>query len=255
MRRTTARRIICSGMAVIMAAAAGPYAATAQSLAQSMRTARLQEERAERDADRKARLPHPVSAEHQGTLTPVDNLAALLPGKTLYLQTPIVQNGQTQRIEVAPIYFASTGQAFSSQWAARRWQVNGSAVCINAGPKSSCMTALSDSTGQAFLLGPTKLLVQIDRIASGDSDNVKGAYQKAQEARAEVDKAIANVAIPLIIGALTSGGGGGGGNNPSDPRYYAPPSGGGGGGGGGGYSAPPIGSLYGTGPGGSFYGN
>ena len=245
MKKTTfSRRIAYGSMAVAMVVTVGSQAAAAQTLAQYMRAERLKEERAARDAERKSKLPHAVSAAHQGTLTPVNDLATVLPGKTLYLQTPIVQNGQTQRVEVAPIYFASSGQAFSSQWAARPWQINGSSICIATGQQSSCMTALSDSANQAYLLGPTHLLVQIDRIEMGDSDNVKEAYQRTQEAQRKAGEAMWSLLGPVLIAALTSGGGGG---KTTTTQYLYGPSGGSSGGGSG-YTAPMGGEtgLYGS---------
>ena len=206
----------------------GGFSGSGQTLGQSFRAEQQREARDQRKVDRAAKLPHPVSVAHEGSLVPFEALESNLSGKTLYLQTPFMQNGQLQKVEVAPIYFAPSGQAYSSNWAGRPWQARGSSLCITANQQPNCMTALNDSTGQAFLLGSNNLLVQVGKITDGDRDDMKGAYQRAQEQQRKGEEAMMQVLGPLLITAMTSGGGGASSNSNDDIDRLRAHQGGGG---------------------------
>lgn len=182
-----------------------------------LREMRAQQRREGMEAARRARIPQPVPAAHAGELAPVEGLAGLVAGKTLRLQTPIVQNGAHLRTDVEPIYLASNGQSYSRTWSGAPWQANGSELCIQNGNRPSCMTALSDSTGQAFVRKADGLLVQAS-VHSGDSDGVRAAYAQAQENRKRQDAMLGQVLNFVAKGMaeeMMGGGGGGGGSSRS----------------------------------------
>ncbi|MGG5812387.1 hypothetical protein [Falsiroseomonas sp. CW058] len=159
--------------------------------------------------DPRALRPTPV--EHQGALTPSPGIAGVVPGNTLILVQPWVGLDRYELRET-PVYFASSRQAFSREWANIPWSARGNELCMTSGRAGTCYTAYSDAGGQAYLRDHASgLLARVNSIEPGDSRGVQAAYienQRRQAAQARVWMQFAG----LLAEGLLSGGFGGGGS-------------------------------------------
>lgn len=172
---------------------------------------RQQAQAARAEAERDAR-PHIESAIYAGALAPVDDVAALVSGQTLFLQTPIVASRQLVRMDEKALYLAANGRSFTSAWADQPWHVEGNAVCIATGGPPTCMPVFRDAEGSMFMGGPNHKLVKLARMAPGDAAGVKAQFAENQRTKARRDAAMAEFAGMLMQGIMSGGGGSGGGS-------------------------------------------
>lgn len=200
------------------AASSGRLGGLSSGLQRDLHVDQRRREEARRRAAAEARLPRPASARSTGPLTPVGEVASVVRGRTLVLQTPIVQNGAHLRTDVQPIYFAPDGQSHSPAWTNRPWSAQGASLCLGGQPQPDCMTVMEDATGQAFLRRANGLLVQVDAIRRGDSENVRQSFVQAQQDRRSAEERQAALVLGLLGLFAASGGGGGGGGSISSDR-------------------------------------
>lgn len=149
--------------------------------------------------------PRPASVQYAGELVPVQSIDSAIRGNTIIVQTPWVQEGRHISTKEEPIFFSDNGMAFSRTWGERPWSVRGSEICITSQDSNRCMTALSDSSGQAYLKDHYSfLLAKVSLISSGDSMDVVQSYRDHIERKMATDMAMLGIIGSLFIKAMQS---------------------------------------------------
>lgn len=160
----------------------------------------------------------PESVRPEGDLTPVKNIAKAITGKTVLIVQPWVGRKRFEFRE-NPVYFRTDGYADSPAWVDIPWSVRGGEVCMSGNGISNCYTAYQDAKRQAYLMDrSSNLLAKVKSISTGDTHQVRAAYQARLQQEA-AKQAMQLAFMGLLAEAILSGGrGGGGGRGASEYR-------------------------------------
>lgn len=173
-------------------------------------------------SDANALLPRSVTPS--GELEPVSGIAKAITGKTVVIEQPWVGR-KSFEIRQTPVYFRADGYADSPAWVDIPWTVRGSEVCMSGNGVSNCYTAYRDTTRQAYLMDrSTNLLAKVKSIRTGDTHDVRAAYQ-ARLRQEAAEQAMQLAFVGLLAEALLSGGGGKSGRNGGSTHEWVCPNG------------------------------
>jgi len=172
-----------------------------------------QQYQAQQQAAARERAPHEASFQYSGQLTPVTDLNRLISGKTLYMERPIVANGQIQSMKTNQTYFAADGTSYSVAWSGRYWMTGDNQVCLDSFQPQSCWRVFQDDARQLYFVPASNIVMHISRIERGDAANTKAQFAENQRQQERQAKAILGV-----LGVMSQMGGGSSSSN-QDPAH------------------------------------